>query len=195
MKIAFIDHYDSFSFNVLDWLRDCYGSELEIKHVLCDDEIGLLRAKKENLPLVISPGPGSPHHYPATMSLINAQLECVPIFGICLGHQMLGLLAGCEIVRAKNPWHGTRKSNYLTLDHWLVSGVPTTFNAVSYNSLVIQDKFSPDSDWQVAGIDDENQISILAHRSLPIGSVQFHPESFDSDDLTVIGRNFLKAIK
>jgi anthranilate/para-aminobenzoate synthase component II len=228
LKIAFIDHYDSFSFNVLDWLQRSAGGHLDITRITCDNKLGLARLKHNPIPTVISPGPGSPADYPRTLDLMQSIYQKVPVLGICLGHQILGVLAGYSITRAVAPWHGTKEEIQLRHTNWLTAGLPPTFLATVYNSLVIESLVikslvieslvieslaidslvieqkdeaksqpvgSPQDSWQGLAYDTKNQLMILSHRELSVASVQFHPESFGSEHLDVLARNFLNQIK
>ena len=203
MKIAFIDHYDSFSYNVLDWLRRAAGIPLEITHITCDNELGLARLKNNPIPTVISPGPGSPTDYPLTLDAIKNIYTKVPVLGICLGHQMLGLLAGHTITKAEDPWHGTSEDIHLHDENWLTAGLPSSFQAIVYHSLVVtmrgpsaQTNKSPPLDpWLALAFDSKNQLMMLCHVELPVASMQFHPESFGSQSLEIIAKNFLAKIK
>ena len=94
MEIAFIDHYDSFSFNVLDWLECASRGKIAVKKIVAKDEASLARLKYSPIPIVISPGPGRPGDYPRTLDLIKNVMDQVPILGVCLGHQMLREIAG-----------------------------------------------------------------------------------------------------
>ena len=195
MNITFIDHYDSFSFNVLGWLESAATSKLNITRITCDDFKGLDHLSKNLTPIVISPGPGTPSNYPGTMALIKQAMPHVPIFGICLGHQMIGELAGGKILRAKDTWHGTVENIEILQGHWLTAGLSGKFNAVTYNSLVVQMPHEANAEWLILAKDRHGQNMILAHKNLDVASVQFHPESFASDDLTLLAKNFLARIK
>ena len=195
MKMTFIDHYDSFSFNVLDWLKRSMGPDVQIARLTHDDQLGLARLKKNMTPIIISPGPGSPKDYPETLSLLNEAFTKVPLLGICLGHQMLGTIAGGKIKKAIDPWHGTATEIKVAAKNWFSQELPESFNAVVYNSLIVDLDQKNSSDWQVLGVDQKNQLMMLSHRDLPIASVQFHPESFASDNVETIARNFLQKIK
>jgi anthranilate synthase/aminodeoxychorismate synthase-like glutamine amidotransferase len=195
MNITFIDHYDSFSFNVLGWLESAATSNLHITRITCDDLNGLDQLSKNLTPIVISPGPGTPSNYPGTTALIKKAMLHVPIFGICLGHQMIGELAGGKIIRAKDTWHGTVENIEIMQQHWLTTGLSRQFKAVTYNSLVVQMPDEANAEWSILAKDRHGQNMILAHKNLDVASVQFHPESFASDNLTLLAKNFLARIK
>lgn len=195
MDISFIDHYDSFSFNVLDWLRHSGGDRLNIHRVAYDDQNAIENLKKKPTPLVISPGPGKPSDYPSTINLIKNSMNKVPILGICLGHQILGEIWGGTIVKAAAPWHGIRQRIKLSSKTWITDGLPDEFYAITYNSLVVSIDNKNQSSWLTVASDEYNQVMISCHQQLPVASAQFHPESFASDDLSAIARNFVKAIK
>ncbi len=199
MKIAFIDHYDSFSYNVLDWLQRAAGVSLEITHLTCDNEIALSRLKNNPIPTVISPGPGTPTDYPLTLDVLKSIYQKVPVLGICLGHQMLGLLAGHSIAKAQDPWHGTSEEIHVHQKNWLTAGLPASFRATVYHSLVVKLNVPqtdplltpPHEQWLPLAFDSKKQLMILSHRELPVASVQFHPESFGSQSLEILARNFI----
>src|SRR5688572_30515727 len=98
MRVALIDHYDSFTFNVLDWLA-AGTPPLDVRYVAGDDAAALAALASAPCPLVLSPGPRAPADAPATLSLLQALLGKVPILGVCLGHQMLAHAAGAAVVR------------------------------------------------------------------------------------------------
>ncbi len=194
MKIAFIDHYDSFSFNVLDWLQSAAGGRLDIQRILTDDMLSLARLKQSPAPLVISPGPGHPHQYPQTLEVIRHLLPTVPILGVCLGHQMIGAIAGYPIVRAENPWHGKTTTIEIKHPHWFTQSLPERFQAVCYNSLVLDTTAVPSTNWLTLATNPMGEAMMLAHTSLPIVSVQFHPESFASEYGPQLAENFIKNL-
>ena len=203
LKIAFIDHYDSFSYNVLDWLQRSAKISLEIRHITCDNELALARLKSNPIPTVISPGPGSPTDYPLTLELLNSIYTKVPVLGICLGHQMLGHLAGHTVSKAQEPWHGTIEEIHVHHNNWFTAGLPASFRATVYHSLIVtMNATSSDAPkalhldpWLALAFDTKKQLMMLSHRELPVASVQFHPESFGSQSLEVLAQNFLGTVK
>jgi anthranilate synthase/aminodeoxychorismate synthase-like glutamine amidotransferase len=190
MRVAFIDHYDSFSYNVLDWLTIATNGKIQIDRVTCDDDLRLKKLKNNPVPLVISPGPGQPQDYPQTLSVIESCMHRVPILGICLGHQMLGVLAGGSIGMASNPWHGTSRIVKVVNHHWLTNNLPDEFPATIYHSLIVNLHFESSLPWTRVAEDSNGDLMMLGHKTLPVGGVQFHPESFSSANLTAIARSF-----
>lgn len=199
MEIGFIDHYDSFSFNLVDWLKTASNSSgtnksVSIRHVYCDDLPELNRLYLNGIPLVFSPGPNQPQNLPQSMDLLSKSLGRVPIFGVCLGFQMLGVHAGLPLRSAKQVFHGSHRAIQLELDHSLGSGALTRNEhfegpivAGVYNSLGFHVEDSGlliDPAWQVIAKDDFGNIQGLLWRSPAVQpgrfalGVQFHPESF-----------------
>ncbi len=184
MEVVLIDHYDSFSFNVLDWLEQ---GGLSVRRVACDDDAAmraLTRADGSSTPLVVSPGPRHPDAYPLTLQVLQRALGRTPILGICLGHQMLGRLSGAAIVPGKAPHHGSVRGISLTRDGTsLTPGAPEAWRAAVYNSLVV-DPAALSPDWRVtARCDETGEVMGLARVAPGAVAVgwQFHPESFMSE--------------
>ncbi len=195
MQINLIDHYDSFSFNLLEWLRDAGKGIVTLNRICYDDVTAITNLADKFTPIVISPGPGKPSDYPSTKQLLKKAMGKVPVLGVCLGHQMIGDVAGGTIQKAKDPWHGTTFNVTVKEANWMTEGLPKKFTTVSYNSLVVDLKISNKNEWQILAEDEHGQAMMLSHTKLPIGSVQFHPESFASDDLSVIARNFFNICR
>ncbi len=174
MQVCFLDHYDSFSFNLIDWLFSDTGLELVYRPY---DTPGLAaELRRKPMPLLISPGPKDPHALPETMDILREHLGKVPIFGVCLGHQCLGLALGGEIARARNPFHGSAQSLKIAAHSRFLKDLPPTVQVARYNSLVVADMphglaTAWNSDAEIEALEDYS-------RPQPIIGVQFHPESF-----------------
>jgi anthranilate synthase/aminodeoxychorismate synthase-like glutamine amidotransferase len=194
MKIALIDHYDSFTFNVIDWLERSI-SEVEIVRIQFDDHRGMAALRQENLPIVLSPGPRNPAEAKQTLDLVQERLGMVPILGVCLGHQILGLCAGAEICPTMEPFHGNVQE-LLVSGHPLFSGVHLPLKTAVYHSLVVSDS-ALNPEWSVIARNQRGEVMGLARHVLgeaPALGLQFHPESFMSADAGVIGANFEKIL-
>lgn len=191
-KIALIDHYDSFSFNVLDWLIRGGFARSEVLHLWCDDELGLENLSQNPIPTVFGPGPNAPIDVPFSLKLAKGLTGRVPMLGICLGHQIFGHLAGATIKRAQNPWHGSQIEVKILTTDGLFAGLPPNFKVVCYNSLVI-DPSRLGKEWTPMALNSNGEIMAM-RRSAPgpiTWSVQFHPESFLSEHGATILQNWL----
>ncbi len=184
MRILIIDNYDSFTYNLVQYLGEL-GAELEVvrndaKGV--DDLVALRPAG-----LVISPGPGTPQDAGVSLEAVKAFGEAgIPVFGVCLGHQSIGEAFGARIVRAANIMHGKTSD----IDHdgkGVFSGLPQPFEATRYHSLVVERDSVP-ACLEVTAHTSDGEIMGLRHRELPIEGVQFHPESI----LTGVGKALLE---
>lgn len=196
IKIGFIDHYDSFSFNILDWLQGGH-EEIEIAYAPHDDRSAIKSLRDSRMPLVFSPGPLSPSAYPESCRLMRDLLGKVPILGICLGHQMLGVELGGRVQRAQNPRHGLSRVLNIQEESMLFKGIPNFPHVAAYNSLSID------------GIEQREGIRILARcegeeiqalscqkqegSALAFG-VQFHPESFLTEHRQMLRANWLNYV-
>jgi anthranilate synthase component 2 len=184
MRLAMIDNYDSFTYNLVQYLGEL-GAEVE---VFRNDAIGadeLLARRPQGV--VISPGPGEPAAAGVTVETVLAcARERVPLLGVCLGHQAIGLAFGGRIVRARSIMHG--KVSQIRHDgRGLFAGLPNPFEATRYHSLVIEGESCP-AVLNVTARSDDGEIMGVRHRELPIEGVQFHPESI----LTQVGKPLLR---
>ncbi|MDQ4033148.1 MAG: aminodeoxychorismate synthase component I [Actinomycetota bacterium] len=186
MRTLLIDNYDSYTYNLYQLLAQVYGVE---PVVVSNDDPGYHRLDIRKFDgAVISPGPGRPasrRDFGYSHNILH-QAE-LPVLGVCLGHQGLGLVAGAEIRRAPQPRHG-----HLTTVHHLGDGVfagmPQGFTAVRYHSLCVADSLPPELEataWAEDGV-----IMGLRHRDLPWWGVQFHPESFCTEHGAQLVANF-----
>jgi anthranilate synthase component 2 len=190
MRLALIDNYDSFTFNVLHAL----GREGAKVEVWRNDAISVeeLLAKKHDA-LVISPGPCTPNEAGISMALIEAAAGKVPLLGICLGHQSIGQVFGGKVIRAPHPMHG-KITNIAHDGKGLFRGLNGPLEVARYHSLVVEAKTLPEVLVPTATSED-GLIMAMQHRSKPVYGVQFHPESIATGQGATICRNFLNLAK
>lgn len=187
--ILMIDNYDSFTFNIVQYL----GQMGEDVQVYRNDKITLdsIRRLKPQA-IFLSPGPGSPHQAGITVDVIREFYADVPLMGICLGHQSIGFAFGGEIVRASRIMHG----KVSPVEHdgkTIFSGLPNPFTAGRYHSLVVRPETLP-SCLEVSARTAEGEIMGLRHKDYLVEGIQFHPESVLTPQGKRILRNFLKNI-
>jgi len=181
--ILMIDNYDSFTYNLVQYLSEL-GEQLLVKR---NDQITIAGiARLAPTSIVISPGPGSPKDAGISNELIRRFAGKVPILGVCLGHQCIGEVFGGDVVRAKRPMHGKLSKIYHTRQA-LFQGLPNPFEATRYHSLIVQRESLPET-LLVTAWTAEQEIMGLAHRRFPLYGVQFHPESI----LTAVGKDLLR---
>ncbi len=187
MRLLMIDNYDSFTYNLVQYLGEL-GAEVDV--VRNDDaDVDSLMARSAD-GLVISPGPGTPDDAGVSVAAIQAfGASGIPVFGVCLGHQSIGVAYGARIVRATSIMHG--KISSVTHDEQGVfHGLPKSFEATRYHSLVIEESSVPES-LEISARTDDGEIMGVRHRSLPIEGVQFHPESIMTGEGKALLGNFL----
>jgi anthranilate synthase/aminodeoxychorismate synthase-like glutamine amidotransferase len=186
--ILVIDNYDSFTYNLVQYLGELGEKVLVVRN----DEISAADVGRLNpTHLLVSPGPCTPKQAGISVGVIRLYAGKLPVFGVCLGHQSLGVAFGGKIVRAKKLMHG--KTSQISHDgKGLFKGLKNPFTATRYHSLVIEKKTCP-KELIVTATSEDGEIMGVRHRRLPaLEGVQFHPESV----LTVGGmdllRNFLR---
>ncbi len=184
--ILLIDNYDSFTYNLYQYLREL-GAEVEVRR---NDKIDL--AGVEALApagIVVSPGPCTPTEAGISVELIRAFAGRAPILGVCLGHQSVGAAFGATIRRAPAPMHGKLS----TIRHdgkGVFAGLPQGFTATRYHSLIVEREGLPPC-LEVSAETPDGVIMGLRHRELPIEGVQFHPEAILTEHGHDLLRNFL----
>jgi anthranilate synthase component 2 len=185
--ILLIDNYDSFTWNLVHYMGEA-GADVVVRRndVLSVDEALAIGAQG----VVISPGPCDPARAGIIVPLIKAVAERrIPLFGVCLGHQAIGEAFGGKVVRASRIVHG--KTDAVSHDGTGVfSGLPSPMTATRYHSLTVEPESLPDC-LRVTANTADGTIMGLAHRTLPIEGVQFHPESIASEYGHDMIRNFL----
>lgn len=174
--ILVVDNYDSFTFNLVQYLGEL-GEEVEVhRHDAIDPEG--IRAKAP-AGILLSPGPGDPDQAGVSLPVLAELGGEIPILGVCLGHQCIAQHFGGRIVRAERLMHG-RTSPIHHDGAGVFAGLPSPFTATRYHSLVAAPDAIPEALLRTAWT-DEGEVMGLRHRELPIEGVQFHPESFLTD--------------
>lgn len=188
--LILIDNYDSFTYNIVQYLGEL-GSEPAVYR---NDAITPAQVIAQNpRGIVISPGPSTPDSAGICLDLIR---ECadrsIPLFGICLGMQALGQAFGGKVVRAPEPMHG--KISAITHQGKSVfQGLPSPLNATRYHSLIVDQDTLPE-ELDVTARSDKGVIMGLAHKTLPLHGVQFHPESIATEEGRRMLDNFLMML-
>ena len=189
-KIILIDNYDSFTFNLYHYI-----SSLKVYvDVIRNDQITsneILKRKYNKI--VISPGPGNPNQSGNCIKIVKSLYKKIPIFGVCLGHQIIGQVFGSKIIQAKKLMHG-KTSKILSKKTGLLKNLPKTFEATRYHSLII-DKKSLSKDLEITAETKDGLIMGVRHKKYPVHGVQFHPESIKTKIGIKILKNFIKNLR
>ena len=187
--ILVIDNYDSFTYNLVQYLGELGTHPLVRRNTeITLDEIAALAPKQ----IVISPGPGRPEQAGITLDVIKRFGPSIPLLGVCLGHQAIGMAFGGAVVRAVAPMHG--KTSAITHDgRGVFVGIASPFTVARYHSLVVQREGLPAELEVSAQTEDDGTVMALRHKTYPIHGVQFHPESIMTREGSHLLRNFLNA--
>lgn len=170
-RILVVDNYDSFVYNLVQYLGQL-GAEVS---VIRNDEVDFPTLQNFD-GLLISPGPGTPEAAGASIELVKyAAAHQMPLLGVCLGHQAIGVAFGATVSRAPELLHGKTSIVHHT-NKGLLADLPTPFTATRYHSLAIEPQTLP-YELEVTGKTDSGVVMAIEHRTLPISGVQFHPES------------------
>lgn len=183
LRIVVIDNYDSFTYNLVQYLAEISGTTVQ---VFRNDEISVEGIREERpTHLVISPGPCTPDDAGISLEAVAAFGGECPVLGVCLGHQSIGQAYGGKVIRGDAPVHG--KTSLIHHDcRGILAGLPQPFVATRYHSLVLDRALPPAleiSAWTQDGV-----IMGVRHRELAVEGVQFHPESL----LTAVGKDLLR---
>jgi anthranilate synthase/aminodeoxychorismate synthase-like glutamine amidotransferase len=186
--VLVIDNYDSFTYNLVQYLGEL-GAEVLVRRndAVTIDEIERISPDR----ILISPGPGRPEGAGITLAAIDAFGSRLPILGVCLGHQAMGLAFGGDVIRAPLPMHGKTS----TVEHdgrGVFAGITSSFQASRYHSLVVSEQRWPSQLEISARSKQDGLVMGLRHRHWPLHGVQFHPESILTHEGRRILRNFLE---
>ena len=186
--ILLIDNYDSFTWNLYDYLSQLGKQVL----VYRNDAISIPEiAEMKPEAIVLSPGPETPNEAGITLSVIKSFHEVIPMLGVCLGYQAIGMFFGAELIRSETPMHG--KTSFINHNQaGLFSGLPNPLEVMRYHSLNIG---SIPKDIEISAATDLFEPMALKHRSLPIYGVQFHPESIGTQQGLPLLKNWLRVLE
>jgi anthranilate synthase/aminodeoxychorismate synthase-like glutamine amidotransferase len=189
MKLLMIDNYDSFTYNLVQYLGEL-GVEVTVKR---NDAIDVAdaRAIKPDA-IVISPGPCTPAQAGVSVPLLRELAGELPMLGVCLGHQCIGEAFGGKVVRAERLMHG-KTSPILHDGRTIFAGLNNPFEAMRYHSLLVEQRSIP-ACMEVSAYTAEGEIMGLRHRECRIEGVQFHPESIGTREGKDLLRNFLAGV-
>lgn len=176
MKVLVIDNYDSFTFNIVQYLGKLKCNVL----VKRNDQNNVQEINKLNPDkILISPGPGKPEESKISLTVIKEFGQHIPVLGVCLGHQAIAVVFGGKVIRAKELLHG--KTSIIKHDNKTIyKNIPQNFIATRYHSLIVDKKSLP-NELLVSSYSKDGLIMGLRHKNLPIEGIQFHPESILTD--------------
>ena len=187
--ILMIDNYDSFTYNLVQAFREL-GADMQ---VIRNDQIDVdgIRALAPSA-LILSPGPGHPDSAGVTLAAIKEFAGKIPLFGVCLGHQSIAQAFGGRIVHAKQLMHG--KTSRIHHDgRGVFAGLEQDFPAMRYHSLAVERESLPDC-FEISAETEDGEIMGLRHKTFPIESVQYHPESIGTPEGMKQMRNFVQLV-
>lgn len=187
--ILMIDNYDSFTYNLVQYLQQM-GAEVLVKRndAISVEEIEALSPEA----IFLSPGPRSPKEAGITVAVIRRFHQTIPMLGVCLGHQAIGYAFGADVVRAGRVMHG-KTSPILNDGRTIFEGLPSPLTAGRYHSLIV-DRGSLPPCLKISAETAEGEVMGLRHETYPVEGIQFHPESILTPQGKRIIRNFLNML-
>ncbi len=190
--LLMIDNYDSFTFNLVQYLQ-MLGAEVKVvrNDAMSVAEIATLKPSH----IVVSPGPKTPNEAGVSLEVIRQLGPSIPLFGVCLGHQAIGQVYGGDVIRASNIMHG-KTSPIRHEGKGVFAGLPDRYEATRYHSLVVDKNTLPAAleitAWTENPDGSMEEIMGLRHREYPVEGVQFHPESILTQHGHALMKNFLE---
>ncbi|MGE8288905.1 MAG: anthranilate synthase component II [Stenotrophomonas sp.] len=189
--LLMIDNYDSFTFNLVQYLQ-MLGAEVKVvrNDAMSVEQIAALKPSH----IVVSPGPKTPNEAGVSLEVIRQLGPSIPVFGVCLGHQSIGQVYGGDVIRASNIMHG-KTSPIRHEGKGVFAGLPDRYEATRYHSLVV-DKTTLPAELEITAWTENpdgsmEEIMGLRHRQYPVEGVQFHPESILTQHGHALMKNFL----
>jgi len=181
--ILFLDNYDSFTYNLVDYI----GQMEPDLRVIRNDQIDVAKITELNPQgIIISPGPGTPENAGISCTVIKTFHQKIPIFGVCLGFQAIGHVFGAKVIRAPFPVHGKTSLIYHN-GRGIFEDLSSPLEAARYHSLILERASLPD-EFLITATSEDQLIMAIEHQKFPLCGVQFHPESI----LTPQGKEILK---
>jgi para-aminobenzoate synthetase component II len=189
MRVLVIDNYDSFVYNLVQYLGQL-GVECEVRR---NDEIRVAEVGRlKPAGILLSPGPGTPDRAGIMLDLIKKYADRIPIFGVCLGHQGIGEAFGAVVARAPELLHG-KTSQVTHAGVGVLAGLPDPFTGTRYHSLAVVESTLPDEIEVTGRTVDSGLVMAMRHKTLPLEGVQFHPESVLTQGGHLMLANWLAA--
>jgi anthranilate synthase component 2 len=188
MKILLLDNFDSFTYNLQDYLGRVGVSCEVFRNNVGLDEI----TKNSYAGVLLSPGPGKPQEAGNLMQILDYYHDKLSILGVCLGHQAIGEFFGATLTKAQKPMHGKISKIEIIAKSALFCNLPNFFSVVRYHSLILQNL--PEC-LETTALSQEKEIMALQHKNLPIFGVQFHPEAALTDFGLQMIENWLKTLR
>lgn len=185
MKVLIIDNIDSFVYNLYQYVGELGAEPEVVPNSISIEEIERIAPDR----IILSPGPGKPEDAGSCVDIIRKLGDRIPVMGVCLGHQCIGIAFGGIVSRAHSPMHG--KASRITTDgEGIYDGVSRDINAGRYHSLTVKRERFPEC-LKVTAVSDDGEIMGVRHKEHPIEGVQFHPESILTGEGKRILHNFL----
>ncbi|NRB46794.1 MAG: aminodeoxychorismate/anthranilate synthase component II [Saprospiraceae bacterium] len=186
MKVLVLDNYDSFTYNLVQYIQEILEQKID---VFRNDEIDLDAIETYDF-IILSPGPGLPKDAGIMPALIKRYAPTKTILGVCLGHQAIGEAFGASLENLAHVFHGVETPvEVVAEDEPLFANMPTTFQAGRYHSWVVAKQDLP-SELEITAVDEDGVIMAMRHKEFDVRGVQFHPESI----MTEFGRKMLENI-
>ena len=185
-KILIIDNYDSFTYNLVQYVEEIVGHEIDVYR---NDKIEIMEVEKYDY-IILSPGPGLPKDAGIMPIVIEKYSPTKKILGVCLGHQAIAEAFGGSLQNLDKVYHGVATDMEVKKSDSLFEGISKVFKAGRYHSWIVNKIGFPDS-LEVTAVDDGGEVMALAHKKYKVKGVQFHPESILTPQGKRIISNFL----
>lgn len=188
MNILLIDNYDSFTYNLSQYLEEEGGEDVEVT-VWRNDQFDIDDVERFDK-IVLSPGPGVPDEAGLLKAVVRRYAPTKPILGVCLGEQAIGEVFGAEIYNLNTVFHGIQSSVRIVASDYIFDNLSDSIKVGRYHSWVVGKEDFP-AELEVTAVSDEGQVMALKHRRYDVHGIQFHPESILTPEGRTIIRNFI----